>query len=171
MRPPSQKLSICANRNCTSGRLHNSHMFKPYACVACERIIFDQDFIASLISLFNSVVVEIPVDAEIPKNGVASKEWAVYSAWDGEPGDEGQANLLCTQIFYPDGNPFGETAKIKMGVELGKRSQIKTQIHGFPIGEPGSYIVRTWVEQNEKSASPVIEFKIDLEIKRQPKLA
>lgn len=145
-------------------------MFKPYACVACEKVIIDRELIATLVSLFSKFIIEVPFDAEIPKNAIIPREWSVYSAWDADTGDENQANFLCTQVFYPDASPFGETAKNKMGVDVGKRSQINTQFQGFPIGQPGSYVVRTWVEQNEKNVSPIIEFKIDLEIKRQAKL-
>jgi hypothetical protein len=142
-------------------------MFKPYACLACEKIIFDQENVASLISLFNKLIVVVPSEAEIPKNAIAPKEWAIYSSWDGDAGDELKENFLCTQVVYPDGSPFGEISKFKMDVALHKRAQVNAQVHGFPIGQKGSHTIRTWVEESEKIVSPVIEFRMDLEIIRQ----
>src|SRR6266567_4409707 len=112
-------------------------MLKLYVCVACEKVIIDQDGVPSLIGLFNKLSLTPPKDQEIPKNAVAPKEWAVFSAWDTDPGDELKEHIFCIQMFYPDKTQFGEVFKNKMKVELNKRSQVKTVIPGFPVGQPG----------------------------------
>ena len=146
-------------------------MLRPYVCVACEKVITDQqqDGVASLIALFNKIVVTVPAGSppEIPRNAVAPKEWAVFSAWDTDPGDEQKEHILCTQLLYPDESPFADVNKTVMKVELKKRSQMIVRILGFPIGQPGFHTVRTWIEENRQMVFGPIEFKIELEIIKQ----
>lgn len=144
-------------------------MLKPYVCVACEKIILSQpDAVPSLISLFSKILVTVPEEApEIPKNAVAPKEWAIYAAWDPEPGDEEKSYAFCSQLLYPDQSQFGEIGKIKIKVERSKRCQLSLQIPGFPIGQAGFYTVRAWVEESDKQVLGPIEFKIELELIRQ----
>jgi len=135
-------------------------MLKPYVCVACEKAILAQDGVASLISLFSKIILTVPAGTEIPQNAVAPKEWAVFSIWDPEPGDEIRTYFLCTQILYPDETQYGEIAKSKFNIEVGKRAQMHIQIQGFPIGQTGEYKIRTWIEENQKRVSDPIQFGI-----------
>lgn len=138
-------------------------MLKPYVCVACEKVILDQDGVASLIGLFSKILVAPIAGQEIPKNAVAPKQWAVFSAWDPDPGDENKEWFFCLQMFYPDQTQFGETTRVKINVELGKRSQVKADIAGFPVGQLGPHTVRCWIEEEGNTVVGPIEFKIDLE--------
>lgn len=142
-------------------------MLRPYVCVACEKVILAADSVASLINLFNRIAVVVANETEFPKNAVAPKEWAVFSIWDTEPGDELKDYTFCNQMFYPDQTQFGEVHRVKMNIELNKRSQVNLQFVGFPIGQAGQYTVRTWVEENQRVVIDPIEFKIELEITRQ----
>jgi hypothetical protein len=151
-------------------------MLKPYVCVACEKVIIDQPIegepasqgVPSLISLFNKFVLQVSADLpEIPKNAVAPKEWAIYSAWDNEPGDEQKEYFLRIQILYPDQSPFGQVTRMPVNVQPKRRSQMIARVQGFPIGQPGFYTVRTWLEENNQMVGSQIEFKIEVEIKKQ----
>jgi len=114
------------------------------------------------------MIVTIPADApEVPKNAVIPREWAVFSSWDTEPGDELREYFLCTQILYPDQTPFGEINKIRINIERNKRAQVNVQMLAFPIGQTGSYTVKTSVEENQRTVFSPIEFKIELEIVKQ----
>jgi hypothetical protein len=142
-------------------------MLRPYACVACEKVILAADGVASLISLFNKIIITVLGQTEIPKNAVAPKEWAIFASWDVDPGDELKEYIFCTQMLYPDQSQFGEIAKNKIKIELNKRSQVSIQIIGFPIGQVGQYTVRTWIEENQQRVLGPIEFKIELEMTKQ----
>lgn len=143
-------------------------MLKPYVCVVCEKVIFGQDSVPSLINLFTKITATIPVDApEIPKNAVAPKEWCVFSSWDAEPGDELREYFICTHVLYPDQTPFGEISKNKLNIELGKRAQFNVQMLGFPMGQAGVYTVKTWIEENQRTVVGPLELKIELVISRQ----
>ncbi len=142
-------------------------MLRPYVCVVCEKVILAADGVASLISLFDKIIITAPEETEIPKNAVAPKEWAVFSAWDTDPGDELKEYTFCTQMLYPDQSQFGEVVKRRMKIELNKRSLVAVQRIGFPIGQVGPYTVRTWVEENQQRVLGPIEFKIELEMTKQ----
>jgi hypothetical protein len=142
-------------------------MLRPYVCVACEKVIIAADGVASLIGLFSKIIIPVPAETEIPRNAVAPKEWAVFSVWDIDQGDELKKYTLCTQILYPDQSQFAEVVKTKMKTELSKRSQMNIQILGFPIGQIGQYTIRTWVEENQQRIFGPIEFKIELEMTKQ----
>ncbi|HXJ04086.1 MAG TPA: hypothetical protein VNH65_03255 [Candidatus Acidoferrum sp.] len=137
-------------------------MLKPYVCVACEKVIIAQDGVASLIALFSKIILTIPAGTEIPRDAVAPKEWAVFSIWDPEPGDDLRKFFLCTQILYPDETQFGQIAKSKFNIEPNKRSQMNMQIQGFPIGQAGEYKIRSWIEENDKKISDPIQFGIEV---------
>ena len=141
-------------------------MLKPYVCVACEKVIVAQDGVASLIGLFSKMIVAVPTGVEIPNNAVTPKEWAVFSIWVTEPGDEHKQYEVCTQFIYKDGSQFGEIARHKINIELNKRAQVVVQIPGFPIGQPDFLTIRTWIEENQQKVFGPIEFRIELEVKR-----
>lgn len=144
-------------------------MLKPYVCVACEKVILAKDDIPTLVSLFSKIVVQAIQNApEIPASAVIPTQWAVFSMWDAEPGDELKEYMICTQMLYPDKSPFGSVARIKLNVEAKKRSQSVMQFNGFPVGQIGLYTINTWIEENQQKVFGPIEFKIDLEIV-QPK--
>jgi hypothetical protein len=142
-------------------------MLKPYVCVACEKVIVAKDDVASLIGLFSKLIVTAPAGIEIPPNAATPKEWAVFSIWDPEPGDEHREYMLCTQILYPDKSQFGQITKARIKIEPNKRFQMTIQINGFPIGQIGKYTVRIWVEENQRTVFDPIEFGLELEIVRQ----
>ena len=157
-------------------------MLKPYVCIACEKVIIDQPIegsppgtsgTASLIGLFSKIIAAtFPGTSEfpqIPPNAVVPKEWAIFSAWDIEPGDEKIKYIVCTQILYPDNSPFGEINRTVLKIEANKRSQNVIRIPGFPIGQTGFYSVNTWIEENEQKVFGPIEFKIEVEIMKPAK--
>jgi hypothetical protein len=139
----------------------------PYIFTACEKAIIGKDDVVSLIALFTKIIVNIPAGTEIPKNAVVPKDWAIFSMWTLEPGDESRDCMICTEIIYPDETPFFPIPKAKMVLEANKKSQVGIQVQGFPIGQEGFYTVRTWVEEGEKTIAGPIEFKLEVQINRQ----
>ena len=143
-------------------------MLKPIICVACEKVIVDQQEVASLISLFNKINASVLAGSpEVPKNAVSPKEWAIFSAWDCELGDERKKYVHCTQVLYPDRSRFSEIVKLPMHIEPPKRSQVIVNLMGFPVGQPGRYTIQTWIEENEETVVGPIDFTIEVEISKQ----
>jgi hypothetical protein len=159
-------------------------MLKPYICVACERVIIEQAIessppgssgVPSLIGLFSKMIAFTSFAAgseiqRIPHDAVIPKEWAVFSQWDHEPGDENKKYVICTQLYYPDKSPFGPTNKVPLKIEAKARSQNVIRITGFPIGQAGFYKVRTWIEEEDQEVVGPIEFEIELVVQKQEQL-
>lgn len=146
-------------------------MLKPYVHVVCEKVILDQqrNGTASLIGLFGKITITVAETTEIPRDAVAPKEWFIYSSWDTELEDTGKPFVLCTEVFYPDGTQFGSTQRLTvLKIDPPKRAQAIVMVQGFPIGQPGFYTVRTWVEENNERVVEPQELRIELEISSQP---
>jgi len=74
-------------------------MLKPYACIACEKVILDNGTIPSLIGLFNRIIAKVSAGApDIPPNALIPKEWAIFTAWDLEAGDDQRKYIHCMQM-------------------------------------------------------------------------
>ena len=142
-------------------------MLRPYVCVACEKVILAKDNVASLIGLFSKIILNLEPGIEIPTHAVTPTQWAVFSIWDLEPGDELKKYVLCTQLLYPDGTQFAEIVKQDMAIEAQKRSQMVVQFIGFPIGQIGEYTVLTWIEEGGQKVLGPIDFKLGVELVRQ----
>jgi hypothetical protein len=146
-------------------------MLKPYVCVACEKVIQDQAQLPapnqvgppSLSNLFTKLLVEVPNGVEIPSNAVGPKEWAIFSMWDAEPGDENKSYILCTAVSYPDGSQFGPTSKTRIPITLGQRSQMVIRALGFPLGQQGVYTVHVWLELENERVGNEIYFGIEVQ--------
>lgn len=156
-------------------------MLKPAICLICEKVIIDQQIglprlpgavpssgPASLIGLFTKVYFSIPPGApEIPANAVAPKEWAIYSEWDSEPGDEKRNYFLGAQIYYPNGEPFGLPIKVRINIVLGQRAQVFIRVPGFPIGQAGTYTIQVWAEADEERIGNPVNLTVEVIIFKQ----
>lgn len=142
-------------------------MLKPYVFVACEKVIIAKDDVASVIGLFSKIILTVPSGTDIPANAITPKEWAVFSIWDTEPGDEQRKYILCTQFLYPDQSQVGDLNRYEVKTELDKRTQIIVQFNGMPIGQLGQYTVRSWIEEKGERVFGPIEFKIWVEVNWQ----
>jgi len=89
-------------------------------------------------------------------------QWAIFSSWDAESGDELNEYMICMQVLYPDGDQFGEITKAKLNIQANRRSQFNSQVIGFPVGQLGKYTVRVWIESDNKAAVQPVEIKIEV---------
>jgi hypothetical protein len=151
-------------------------MLKPYVCVNCERVIIEQAEegpapekigTASLIGLFSKIYVQATSTAsgepvQLPPAAVIPHRWAIYSEWEAQPGDEHRQYQLLAQVLYPDGKPFGETARVPMIITPGQRSRVVVRINAFPVGQQGTYIARVWIEENGKKEGGTTDLKIEV---------
>jgi hypothetical protein len=137
-----------------------------YAFVVCDKVILDQSGLASLISLFSIITAGLPTESsEIPPNAVAPKEWAVFTSWDWEPGDEGKEYTHRTQILHPDGTLFLQIPDVRFIMQPGRKQQITSPVLAIPIGQRGMCKVRMWLEFGDVT---VFEPRpIEIEIKHE----
>jgi hypothetical protein len=107
----------------------------------CEKVIIDDAGMASLICLFTDIGAAVPPLTEMPPNAVAPKEWAIFSAWEWEDGDEGKEYSLFFEVRYPDGKTFAE-GKATFVMQKDKRNQVKIPFVGIPVAQQGKCTVR-----------------------------
>jgi hypothetical protein len=127
--------------------------------VACETIITEQDGVASLIRLFNTLRAFVDPNSSIPENAVAPKEWAFFSIWEGFPEDEGLEFVQRCEVLYPNGSPYPVLADYSFVFLPGQRQQNAGKVIGFPIGQQGNYKLRIWLEREGQavaSSEPMI---------------
>jgi hypothetical protein len=143
-------------------------MLRQIICVVCEKVIVSADNDISLINLFDKMLVSMPLGTEIPNNAAVPKEWALFVKWETGPGDELTQYTFCWQMVYPDESLFGETTRLKLQVEPPKRAQVNVRVNAFPIGQEGTFKVRTWLEDNKKSVLGLTDTKIEVEWQSTP---
>lgn len=135
-------------------------MFTP-----CEKIIIDDNNTASLIAIMHGVTASSPADKEIPKNAVAPKEWAIYTSWMREQGDETKSFEQKLQILWPDGTEFHvHSLPFKIPESI---HQNRVGVIGFPIGQRGPLKVKMWVESGGTKISET--YHRTIEVKHESK--
>ena len=128
----------------------------------CDRIIIDQAGIATLIGLFGTVTINRPepvVTIEMPPNAVAPKEWAIFTRWDWDRGDEGKKFFQHLSVMWPGGTVFFEQTMEIVRVPDKRVSQLATPLLGLPIGEPGMISVNIQLKSDGATvfeAKPVL---------------
>jgi hypothetical protein len=124
-------------------------MMKPYVFAVCEKVIFDVQGTASLINLFNRVDAYLVTSTEpIPANAIMPFPWSVFTSWDVGPEDVERKFTQVLEVLNPDGSIFNEH-RIEIVTQRGKdHHQVEARFPGFPIGQEGSYSVRTRLEQD-----------------------
>jgi hypothetical protein len=144
-------------------------MLRQTISVVCEKVITSADGQISLINLFDTMTVQLPPElGELPKDAVAPRDWAVFSKWDTEPGDELLQYVFCLQMLYPDERQFGEITRLNIKTELNKRAQVTANVSGFPVGQAGTFKVRNWLEVNGKPVVEAVEIKLEVQWNRTP---
>lgn len=130
---------------------------------ACEKVIEDLTQGSSLISIFHGIKIQIPENQELPTNVVVPKDWAAFSKWELDQGEEGGEYTSRIQIIWPDGSEFARhelpaTQPTKDGMAFVHR------LNGFPFGQNGRLLLlQSLLCDGEVIFGPV-EFAIKVEV-------
>ncbi len=125
----------------------------------CEKIIIDDNNNVSLVVLLHEITA-VPSEKGIPKNAVTPKEWAVYTTWVQEDGDENKSYIQWLQIQWPDGSEF-EKYPLPF-VFKKRRQQNRVNIVGFPIGQPGLLTIKMWLESDGAKVTEVYSHTLEI---------
>ena len=123
----------------------------------CEKVLFDQVGIPSLISVFRRLTVNEEVARQ--ENAGLPFSWAVYTTWD-RAHSEQELNLTQhLQIALPDGTPFvqSETAFALPPGET--QARIAVCILGVPVWQSGDITV---IASLHGQSSPSYEIRISI---------
>lgn len=140
-------------------------MLTPYIFVVCEKVIIDKNEVPSLIGVFNKITTL--VQAEIPNNAVAPKEWCIFTSWIIDPSDEGRKYAQRYRVLYPNREQFGDIGKIDLPTIPGRRhSQTIAGSQGLPIGQNGPYTVECWIEENGIKVGDTFSLQFEIEVQK-----
>lgn len=113
----------------------------------CEKVIIDQDNNVSLIGVLNGLQIQVPQNPNAARpRGMAAYKWEVVTYWDIKPEDRGKRFEQHIKLFGPDGEPtkIEATAAVQTNAQ---NHRITTTVWGFPILEPGRYVLKLYFQE------------------------
>lgn len=135
--------------------------------VPCEKAIIDQHGTLTIIALVENLEVEINEGASLPSNAVAPKEWAIVALW--KPTEsEGEASFRqVVELTKPDGQPYKKVLH-EFSFSGNKQHRIVHQVVGMPVGLPGVYPLRMWLEKHEAMVCGPFTYNLTVTHKTAP---
>src|ERR1039458_6396967 len=104
----------------------------------CEKVIQDVQSGNSLISVFHGIKIKLPpVDAGLPSDAVAPKDWAIFSKWGLLPEEEGRNYTSFVEVFWPDGRLLA-SQRLEAAQPTKHGMAFITNLRGFPVGQNGN---------------------------------
>ncbi|MFZ0707895.1 MAG: hypothetical protein WAM71_20015 [Candidatus Korobacteraceae bacterium] len=129
----------------------------PIFC-ACEKVVFDKNETASLISVLQNVDVRVPVTP--PEYATLPKEWFIFTRWDVSDSEPGKIFEQVWQVLWPDGEKFVEH-RAPLNATSEKRDddvrQGYFQLASFPFGQQGKMRLLTWLDFDGQRVSEIEE--------------
>ncbi len=121
-------------------------MLKLLIFAPCERMIEDKGGTVSLISVLDSV--ELNIDGDIPPDALVPFRWTILTMWRRERDVEGEVEFeQRTDVVRPDGTSVAggmNTFKVT-NAHLNYRLKIDLQV--FPLGMIGDVLVKARIRQ------------------------
>ena len=117
--------------------------------VACEKVIFDQAGPVSIISIFQSMNVQV-TDAPLPQQAVSPNSWSIFTLWEIDPEEIDRRFTQKLEFRAPDGTLFSEHEGIfYTRPEMGTQVKINAQMTSIPIWSEGTATIRVWLKEDE----------------------
>ncbi|HEX7961368.1 MAG TPA: hypothetical protein VF493_15710 [Terriglobales bacterium] len=138
------------------------------AFLCCERVIFDQQGVPSLIMIMETLTVQVPPGTDIPSNVVAPKEWAVFTLWIPESQDIGKTFRQIIEVEPPPGG--GARMKpppLEFRVKADEQYRNLMPVLGFPVGHKGRYNVKMRLESDGELIGSEYTYKIEVKHQHQ----
>jgi hypothetical protein len=126
------------------------------AFAACGQILQDDKGNASAIQVFAARVIVPHAGQEIAANAFMEIPWYILSVWTISESEIQKNYVLKCVILLPDGEAFG-------GVNLPfttitRSHTLKLSIPGLPVGKPGEFTIKLWIEQDGKKITDDFAF-------------
>jgi hypothetical protein len=74
----------------------------------CEKVIFDTDGPATLVSIFENMLYQVQ-DAPLPDKAILPNQWAVFTQWEHTAQEMGQEFAQVVVVTAPDGSEVSRT--------------------------------------------------------------
>jgi hypothetical protein len=126
----------------------------------CEKVIFDQDGPATIVSIFESMLYRVQ-DAPLPEKAVLPNQWAVFTQWEHTAQELGQEFAQIIVVTAPDGSELhrGEITFTKK--DLTKNiSRIRALFRSIPIWKEGMVRVDVFLKGQESAPQGSTGFSV-----------
>jgi hypothetical protein len=134
---------------------------KLLAFVACEKVIVDTTGNASLIVILQGMNVAQATNEPVPHNAVGPKDWALIALWRPSLDEVGKTYDQMFEIFLPDGSSFAKPV-LQFSTPNTKTATNTIAMNAIPMGQPGTLIIKAWVEYQGSIISEVADHFIDI---------
>lgn len=117
--------------------------------VACEKVIYDQDGPASVISMFDAMKFRLQ-EAPLPERAIVPNQWAVFTSWEIESSELNQPFTQLVKIIAPDGSIFHENEHAFASNDPDRiATRIRLNMRSLPIWQEGVVQVKVFLKGDE----------------------
>lgn len=131
--------------------------------IPCSKTILAQDHTVSLITVFETVNIALPVGAEetLPEGAQVPITWEILSQYQYQPDDEGKEYFQKVVVTMPDGK---ETHNIESPLAVidkdAKNARHLVRIAGFPISKPGTAIIKLFLKEKNADYIEIAQYPV-----------
>lgn len=122
-----------------------------------------QDNTVSLITVFETVNIALPAEAEknLPEGAQVPITWEILSQYQYQPDDEGKEYFQKIVVTMPDGK---ETHNIESALGViekdVKNARHLARIAGFPISVPGTATIKLFLKEKDSDYIEIAQYPI-----------
>lgn len=126
----------------------------------CEKVIFDQDGPATIVSLFESMLYQVQ-DAPLPEKAILPNQWAIFTQWEHTAEELGQEFVQVVVVTAPDGSEFSRN-ELAFTKKDPMKSISRTRIlsKSIPIWQEGTVRIDVFLKGQDSAPQGSTGFKV-----------
>jgi hypothetical protein len=126
----------------------------------CEKVVFDTDGPATLVSLFENMLYQVQ-DAPLPDKAVLPNQWSIYTQWEHTAQESGQEFSQIAVVTAPDGSLFSKVEVAFSKKDLNRNlSRIRVNLRSIPIWKEGRVSVDIFLKGQESAPQGSTGFSV-----------
>jgi hypothetical protein len=126
----------------------------------CEKVIFDTDGPATLVSIFENMLYQVQ-DAPLPERAVLPNQWSIFTQWEYAPQEAGQEFAQIAVVTAPDGSEFSRVEVPFTKTDPTRHLQrIRVNLRSIPIWQEGRVRVDVFLKGQESAPQGSTGFAI-----------
>jgi hypothetical protein len=115
----------------------------------CEKVIFDTDGPATLVSIFENMLYQVQ-DVPLPEKAVLPNQWAIFTQWEATAQEMGEEFTQVAIVTAPDGSEFYKLEVPFTRIEPNKATiRIRVNLRSIPIWKEGLVRVEIFLKGHE----------------------
>jgi hypothetical protein len=126
----------------------------------CEKVIFDTDGPATVVSIFENMLYQVQ-DAPLPEKAILPNQWSIFTQWETDPREVGQQFTQISVVTAPDGSEFSRIEVVFSKVDPTKHIQrVRVNLRSIPIWIEGRVRVDVFLKGQESAPQGSTGFNI-----------